>query len=268
MSACETSDDLVEAARQARSWNTTGRLYRHGISWSNQSKDHGERGALRCLSLRNHGQAQDHQMERPSTRIHQRSESEPRPTASLININSASRVTCVKPEGTASLVLGASSGIHPAHSKRYLRRIQCSDLEPVFQHFRAGEPSSGRAKRMGSDHCVIFPIEAPENAITKEDLTALELLDHARRVKRYYVDSGTAIDRLEGATHNVSLTGLWTWDEWRAWRRTCGRTGKISQVSLSSRHLVTMTINRRPYKRSHLTWKVNNRDMRGDYGRC
>ena len=216
VSACETSDDLVEAARQASILGTLQAGYTDTGYLGRISQKIMEREALLGVSLcgimDKPGITKEGDLQRAASSAVRANQE----TASLININSASRVTCVKPEGTASLVLGASSGIHPAHSKRYLRRIQCSDLEPVFQHFRTANPQAVEPSVWGSDHCAIFPIEAPENAITKDDLTALELLDHARRVKRYYVDSGTAIDRLEGATHNVSLTVTVDVDEWES----------------------------------------------------
>ena len=36
--------------------------------------------------------------------------------ADILGINAASRITCVKPSGTASMVCGSSSGIHAWHS--------------------------------------------------------------------------------------------------------------------------------------------------------
>ncbi len=44
-------------------------------------------------------------------------------TAAPIGLNQAARVTCCKPSGTSSLLLGTSSGIHPRHGKRYFRRV-------------------------------------------------------------------------------------------------------------------------------------------------
>ena len=44
--------------------------------------------------------------------------------AKKIGINQAARVTCLKPEGTSSSMLGTSSGIHPHHAKRYIRHVQ------------------------------------------------------------------------------------------------------------------------------------------------
>jgi hypothetical protein len=44
--------------------------------------------------------------------------------ARKLGINPAARITTIKPEGTASCVLGSSSGIHARHSEFYLRRVR------------------------------------------------------------------------------------------------------------------------------------------------
>ena len=56
--------------------------------------------------------------------------------AKLIGINQAARTTCIKPEGTSSCILGTSSGIHPHHAKRYIRRVQANKLEPIYNYFK------------------------------------------------------------------------------------------------------------------------------------
>ena len=52
--------------------------------------------------------------------------------AEVIGINKAARVTCVKPSGTTSLVLGTSSGIHAWHDDFYLRRIRIGKNEALY----------------------------------------------------------------------------------------------------------------------------------------
>jgi len=133
-------------------------------------------------------------------------------TALRIDIEPAARVTCVKPEGTASLVLGTSSGIHPAHAQKYLRRVQVSSEEAVFQHFREVNPQAIEKSVWGSDYCCVFPLEG--KGITKADLSAIELLDKTALVKKHWIDPATSRDSLEGATHNVSLTVTIKPDEW------------------------------------------------------
>ena len=55
--------------------------------------------------------------------------------AARLNIPQASRVTCVKPEGTASLVLDTSAGIHPYHARKYIRRVQAKPWEECYRRY-------------------------------------------------------------------------------------------------------------------------------------
>ena len=136
-------------------------------------------------------------------------------TAARIGTRQASRVTCVKPEGTASLVLGTSSGIHPAHARRYLRRVQASERESVFQAYRATNPLAVEKSAWGSDYAAVFACEG--DGTTRDELTALDLLARARVALSAWVKPGTARpQRLVGACHNVSLTVSVQPDEWEA----------------------------------------------------
>ena len=215
VSACETPADLAEATRRAAILGTLQAGFTDAGYLGAVSRRIIEREALLGVSLCG-------VLDRPEVTTDTALEQAARAaveanisTAQVIGIRPAARVTCVKPEGTSSLVLGSSSGIHPAHAQRYLRRVQCSTLEPVFNHFRAANPQAVEASAWGSDYCAVFPMSAPEGALTKDDLSALEMLEQARRVKKHYVNSGTARpESLEGASHNVSLTVSVDTDEW------------------------------------------------------
>jgi ribonucleoside-diphosphate reductase alpha chain len=52
----------------------------------------------------------------------------------ILNIPSAARLTCVKPSGTTSLVLGTSSGIHAIHSQYYIRHIRINKSEALYKY--------------------------------------------------------------------------------------------------------------------------------------
>lgn len=134
--------------------------------------------------------------------------------ASKLGIRPASRITCVKPEGTASLVLGTAPGIHPYHSSHFIRRVQANRYEPVYQLYQSVNPDHC-LDSVWADKVVEFPCSAPPGAITKDDLTAIEHLKIALQVNRDWVRKGTALpDRLEGAHHNVSITVTVKEDEW------------------------------------------------------
>ena len=136
-----------------------------------------------------------------------------------IGINQAARVTCLKPEGTSSSMLGTSSGIHPHHAKRYIRHVQANILEAPYQHFksynpRACEKSSWSAN--DTDEVVKFPIEVPDGSKLKNQLPAVEMLGVVKDAQRNWVHSGKnrALCTQDFLSHNVSNTVTVQPEEW------------------------------------------------------
>ena len=134
--------------------------------------------------------------------------------ARRIGIPKASRTTCVKPEGTSSIVLESSSGVHPHHAKQYLRRVNANLDEPIFRAFYETNPQAVEDSVWGADKVVAFAIEAPEDALIKSDLSAVEFMSKSKVVYENWVVPGTRPNRLEGATHNVSITVTVQPSEW------------------------------------------------------
>jgi ribonucleoside-triphosphate reductase len=139
--------------------------------------------------------------------------------AKTIGINQAARVTCLKPEGTSSSMLGTSSGIHPHHAKRYIRHVQANVLEAPYQHFKnynpqACEKSSWSANN--TDEVVKFPIEVPDGAKLKNQLPAIEMLTVVKETQKNWVYSGKnrSLCTQEYLSHNVSNTVTVKPDEW------------------------------------------------------
>jgi ribonucleoside-diphosphate reductase alpha chain len=131
--------------------------------------------------------------------------------AEKLGINAAARITCVKPSGTTSLELGSvGSGIHPHHARRYIRRVTADELEAVFQEFR--KVNAGMCVRKPDGKWVIeFPVEAPEGALVKEDVSAVQFLEMVRQTQLAWVKTGTARGALN---HNVSNTAVVRENEW------------------------------------------------------
>jgi len=139
--------------------------------------------------------------------------------AEKIGINPAARTTCVKPEGTASCILGTSSGIHPHHAKRYIRRVQANKMEDIYQHFsktnpRACDESVWSAN--DSDDVVSFCIEVPDGAKLKNKVSAIDLLGCVKLTQQNWVMTGRT-DSLcvqDFLQHNVSNTINVKPEEW------------------------------------------------------
>ena len=93
--------------------------------------------------------------------------------AKKIGISPAARTTCIKPEGTTSCVLGTSSGIHPHHAKRYIRRVQANKMEPIYQYFKTINPRACEESVWSnneSDEVVEFCIEVAPGSKTKNQI--------------------------------------------------------------------------------------------------
>jgi ribonucleoside-diphosphate reductase alpha chain len=138
--------------------------------------------------------------------------------ARTIGINPAARTTCTKPEGSSSLLLNSGSGIHPHHAHRYLRRVRANRNEPVYLHFKKNNAHMTEADiyKADIDDVISFPVEAPQGAIIKSDINALQFLEYVKLVQENWVIPGTRPEnRNPDLFHNVSNTvsvGPKEWD--------------------------------------------------------
>jgi ribonucleoside-triphosphate reductase (thioredoxin) len=139
--------------------------------------------------------------------------------AEHIGVAPAARVTCVKPEGTASLVLGAASGIHPHHARRYFRRVQAARTDAVYQWFKTFNPHLTETSVWDPEttDVITFPVEAADDAILREDVDAVPFLQHVKLVQQHWVEAGRRHERYNpGLHHNVSNTVTVRDEEWDA----------------------------------------------------
>ena len=136
--------------------------------------------------------------------------------AEKIGINPAARVTCTKPAGTTSIVLGTGSGIHPHHARRYFRRVRFNKNERPAQYFKMNNPHMVEPSVSNeNDEIITFCIQVPESAILKKDLGAIDFLKMVKSTFENWVLPGTADEKSSpGLTHNVSNTVTIKADEW------------------------------------------------------
>jgi ribonucleoside-diphosphate reductase alpha chain len=140
----------------------------------------------------------------------------------IIGTNEAARITCIKPSGTTSLVLGTASGIHAWHAPYYLRTMRFNKSEDLAQYLMINHPElcEDDVLRPTDTLCVRIPVKAPEDSILRTE-TAIDTLERVKRFSTEWVKSG----HINGAnTHNVSATisvkegewetvGDWMWNE-------------------------------------------------------
>lgn len=139
--------------------------------------------------------------------------------AALIGINQSARTTCTKPAGSTSCILGTSSGIHPHHARRYIRRVQANKTEFCLQEFERQNPVAVEESVWSTnktDKVISFLCEVPQGAITKNQLGAVDLLKNVLVAQQNWVEAGTNVDLCAQPyiRHNISNTITVKEDEW------------------------------------------------------
>ena len=128
-----------------------------------------------------------------------------------IGTNEAARVTCIKPSGTTSLVLGTASGIHAWHAPYYLRTMRFNKNEDIAMYLEVNHPElvEDDVLRPKDTLCVRIPVKAPEGSIFRTE-SPLDTLERVKKFATEWILPGHANG---DNTHNVSATISIT-DEW------------------------------------------------------
>jgi ribonucleoside-triphosphate reductase len=98
--------------------------------------------------------------------------------AGKIGIPESAAITCVKPSGTVSQLVGVSSGMHAWHSQYYIRTVRGDKKDPLSTFLKeVGIPVEDDFMKPNDTYVFSFPVKAPQGAITRNDLTAIEHLN-------------------------------------------------------------------------------------------
>jgi ribonucleoside-diphosphate reductase alpha chain len=124
--------------------------------------------------------------------------------SNVIGTNEAARITCIKPSGTTSLVLGTASGIHAWHAPYYLRTMRFNKNEDMAAYLMVNHPElcEDDVLRPTDTVCVRIPVKAPEGSIFRTE-TAIDTLERVKKFSLEWIKPG----HINGDnTHNVSAT--------------------------------------------------------------
>ena len=111
-----------------------------------------------------------------------------------IGIPSSAAVTCVKPSGTVSQLVGVSSGMHPWHSSYYIRTVRGDKKDPLTQFLKeSGIPAEDDFMKPTDTTVFSFPIKSPKNAILRKDLTAIDHLNVWLTYQRHWCEHKPSI---------------------------------------------------------------------------
>lgn len=98
--------------------------------------------------------------------------------AEKIGIPQSAAITCVKPSGTVSQLVDAASGIHARHNDYYIRTVRGDNKDPLTQFLKEqGVHSEPDVMKPDSTTVFSFAMKAPDNAVTRNDMTAIQQLE-------------------------------------------------------------------------------------------
>ncbi len=123
--------------------------------------------------------------------------------AADLGINQSVAVTAIKPEGTVSQLCSTASGIHPQHSKYYIRRVRADNKDPLTQFMiQSGFVAEPCVMKPESTTVFSFPVKVADGALLREELSALKHLKLWLLFQRHYCE------------HKPSVTISVKEDEW------------------------------------------------------
>jgi len=123
--------------------------------------------------------------------------------AKRFGINPSTAITCVKPHGNSGQLLGVGSGMHPWYSPYFIRRVRISHTDTLLQMARDQGvpclPEVGQSAESATTFVLEFPVKAPEGAIFKDEVSALDFDERVEKTERALCGAQSVGDDLRGS---------------------------------------------------------------------
>lgn len=120
-----------------------------------------------------------------------------------LGIPESAAITCVKPSGTVSQLTDTASGIHARHNPYYIRTVRSDNKDPLCIMMKEmGFPHEADVTKPEHTTVFSFPVKSPNNAVFRNDLSAIQHLNLWLFYKKFW------------AEHTVSITVSVKEHEW------------------------------------------------------
>ena len=132
--------------------------------------------------------------------------------AEVLGIPASAAITCIKPSGTVSQKVDSASGMHARHAKYYYRRVRADNKDPLTKFMiEAGVPAEPDVMKPDSTTVFTFPKKAPDGALLREQLSAIQHLKLWLIFQRHYCEHKPSV------TINVTekewpVVGAFVWE--------------------------------------------------------
>jgi len=131
-----------------------------------------------------------------------------------LGINQSTAVTTVKPSGTVSALVDSASGIHPRHAPYYIRTNRGNKVDPVARLMHdQGIPCEDDVAAERVAWVFSFPLVAPEGALCRKDISALEHLSLWKLYQEHYTEHKPSIT-VSVRDHEWLAVGAFVMDNW------------------------------------------------------
>ena len=131
--------------------------------------------------------------------------------STAVGINQSVAVTAIKPEGTVSQLCSTASGIHPQHSKYYIRRVRADNKDPLTQFMiQAGFVAEPCVMKPDSTTVFSFPVKVADGALLREELSAIQHLKLWLLFQRHYCEHKPSVT-ISVKEHEWMEVGAWTY---------------------------------------------------------
>jgi len=131
--------------------------------------------------------------------------------ASKLKIQQSAAITCVKPSGTVSQLVDAASGIHTRHNPYYIRTVRGDKKDPLTQFMiDQGIPCEDEINSPDTTVVFSFPKKAPENAVCRKDLSAIDQLKLWLLYQRHWCEHKPSVT-ISVKDHEWMEVGAWVY---------------------------------------------------------
>ena len=112
---------------------------------------------------------------------------------------------------TVSQLVNASSGIHTRHSEYYIRTVRSDKKDPLAKLMvDLGFPVEDDVTKPENTYVFSFPIKSPENAVFRNDMSAIEQLEMWLTYQREWTEHKPSVT-ISVRENEWPEVGAWVW---------------------------------------------------------
>jgi ribonucleoside-diphosphate reductase alpha chain len=131
--------------------------------------------------------------------------------AKMLDIPASTAITCVKPSGTVSQLTNTASGLHPRYAEFYIRTVRQDVKDPLaawmLEMGFPAEPDLFNPQNL----VFSFPQKGPHDAVMRDDMSAIEQLEHWKMMQTHYCEHKPSIT-VYVREHEWMEVGAWVYE--------------------------------------------------------